>query len=91
MFSHILRDLKLECRVTKKIETFCMKPHMKLKDTIRGRRGKGEGGMEEEEEEEKLHSWYLKYGNYHMANRIPAVTPGFVRNLMNCKKPLSSF
>jgi hypothetical protein len=44
-----------------------------------------------EAQEEKLHSWYLRYGNYHMANRIPAVTPGFVRNLMNCKKPLSFF
>jgi hypothetical protein len=63
-----------------------MKPHMKWKTSTRGRR-KGEGGVEEE----KLHSRYLTYGNYHMANRIPAVTPGFVRNLMNCKKPLSSF
>jgi hypothetical protein len=50
--------------------------------------GRGGGKVEKEE---KLHSWYLRYGNYHIANRIPAVTPGFVRNLMNCKKPLSLF
>lgn len=86
-----MREFKLECRVTKKIwkerwdSAFLYEAPYEMKRYYK--RKKGEGGLEEE----KLHSWYLKYGNYHMANRIPAVTPGFVRNLMNCKKPLFSF
>ena len=42
----------------------------------------------------KLHrgtllSWYLS-GTYHITNRIPPITPGFVINLINSTKPLLS-